>query len=237
MLSSAYQTLVLRGVCTLLPVFGSLSVLNATLRADVEETNVCDLRQHTNGLAPRPFFAPNSHPVPPIRALSSARGVVSPPRIVTSHGQTVEARPYHAAAVLVCDFETGVEGLERVLAAGGIGHGLGFSARKGKMPADATVGGSSWQVVSDVNLGSGSECLAADRAPVDQLTTSEPSFTRMRDDPSWRAALQAHLPPSPFVHPDISEWRGEPFVALVEGPKRAGKSTFAKMLAHELLDR
>ena len=72
-----------------------------------------------------------------------------------------------------------------------------------------------------------------------QLVTPEPSYTCFREDEQWQMALQSHLPPSPFASTSSSDadWRGDAFVAMVEGPKRVGKSTFAKLLLNELLDR
>ncbi|BGP57906.1 Polynucleotide 5'-hydroxyl-kinase grc3 [Rhodotorula sphaerocarpa] len=168
------ETLLVRGVCSVTPVFGTTSVLHATLRAATSTTNSVDARDFGAGAA-YPLFAPSSHPVPPIRARSSLTEEAPPGKIHLADGQT--------------------------------GKGLA---------TDRTmIGGSTWRL----------------------LTAPEPSFAKLRDEYYWDAALRSCLPPSPFEQSEESFWRSEPFVALVEGPKRAGKSTFAKFLAHELLDR
>lgn len=71
-----------------------------------------------------------------------------------------------------------------------------------------------------------------------QLVTPEPSYACLREDEQWQAALHSQLPPSPFASTTSgTDWRGDAFVAMVEGPKRVGKSTLAKLLVNELLDR
>ncbi|GAA5882812.1 hypothetical protein JCM3774_002922 [Rhodotorula dairenensis] len=212
----AGETLLIRGVCGITPVWGAVTVLNATLRATVPATLPAELDvSHLRDDALHPLFVPNSHPVPPICALGSA---TRPPVLRTRSGETYAAPTTCSAILFVSDLDTGVEGLERILATGGIGHGLGFSLRKGKMPAYGSIGrmGRTWSL----------------------LVEPEPSYTRLREDEHWQAALQTHLPPSPFgaTSPEV-DWRDDALVALVEGPKRAGKSTFAKLLLHELLDR
>lgn len=221
-------------MCGITPVWGAVSVLNATLRAtDADTTSPLDLASlHEDGL--HPLFVPNSHAVPPIRALRSA---TRPPPLRTADSRTLTAPSGCAAIVLVSDLDTQVEGLERVLAAGGIGHGLGFSFRKGKMPA-SEVSGRTWSLVSLASAPRTKGFITlANRRPL-QLVTPEPSYTCLREDEQWQMALQSQLPPSPFA-PTTSDtdWRGDAFVAMVEGPKRVGKSTFAKLLLNELLDR
>ncbi|GAA5970124.1 hypothetical protein JCM8115_001249 [Rhodotorula mucilaginosa] len=209
----ADETILLRGVCGITPVWGAVSVLNATLRAAAagDTTSPLDLADlHEDAL--HPLFVPNSHAVPPIRALRSA---TRPPPLRTADGRTLATPSGCAAIVLVSDLDTQVEGLERILAAGGIGHGLGFSTRKGKMPA-SEVSGRTWSL----------------------LVTPEPSYACLREDEQWQAALHSQLPPSPFASTTSgTDWRGDAFVAMVEGPKRVGKSTLAKLLVNELLDR
>jgi hypothetical protein len=132
-------------VCGITPVWGAVSILNATLRAAAagDTTSPLDLADlHEDAL--HPLFVPNSHAVPPIRALRSA---TRPPPLRTADGRTLATPSGCAAIVLVSDLDTQVEGLERILAAGGIGHGLGFSTRKGKMPA-SEVSGRTWSLVS-----------------------------------------------------------------------------------------
>lgn len=130
------------------PVFGTTSVLHATLRAATSTTNSVDARDFGAGAA-YPLFAPSSHPVPPIRARSSSTEEAPPGKIHLADGQTVRPGAEHMSGVLVTDLQTGVDGLERVLQSGGIGHGLGFSLRKGKgLATDRTmIGGSTWRLV------------------------------------------------------------------------------------------
>lgn len=139
------QTILLRGVCGITPVWGAVSVLNATLRAAAADPasplDLADLPED----ALHPLFVPNSHAVPPIRALRSS--AAAPPLLRTANGRTHATPSGCTAIVLVSDLDTHVEGLERILAAGGIGHGLGFSPRKGKMPA-SDVSGRTWSLVS-----------------------------------------------------------------------------------------
>lgn len=143
------QTILLRGVCGITPVWGAVSVLNATLRAAAADPasplDLADLPED----ALYPLFVPNSHAVPPIRALRSS--ATAPPPLRTADGRTLAAPSGCAAIVLVSDLDTQVEGLERILAAGGIGHGLGLSTRKGKMPA-SEVSGRTWSLVSPASV-------------------------------------------------------------------------------------
>ncbi|GAA5984351.1 hypothetical protein JCM10908_003309 [Rhodotorula pacifica] len=210
------ETLLLRGVCGITPLFGAVSALHATLRADPPTTTPAILNlDDLQGDALHPLIVPNSHPVPAIRALGSTSP--SPP-IRFIDGQTVKAPSGCSVALLVTDLDTGVGGLEQILTAGGIGHGLGFSARKGKLSASASfeVGGRTWSL----------------------LLEPEPSYAGFREDEQWSAALRTYLPLLPdATSPGESNLSGDAFAAMVQGPKRVGKSTFAKLLLNELLDR
>ncbi|BGP27310.1 Polynucleotide 5'-hydroxyl-kinase grc3 [Rhodotorula toruloides] len=208
-------TLVIRGVCTLTPVHGSISLLGATLSAPSQ-------REYSTpfSLASTPhypLFAPTSHPIPPIRALPPPEPISRNAALLLPSGQELSLAP-NVAVVLVTDSETGVEGIERVFGAAGMGCGVGmFRGRDGRESRTGVEGGETWALV---------------REP-------EPSLAGLREVEAWTSAFSSTLPPSPRapLGPSNGVSTSDRLVAVVEGPKRVGKSTFAKMLVNELLER
>ncbi|GAA5940483.1 hypothetical protein JCM3775_004809 [Rhodotorula graminis] len=210
------ETLVLRGACTLTPVVGSVKVLGATLAApspssDSDGVILPPLTASTS----HPLFAPSSHPLPPIFGAPLASPLQH--SLLLPSGATLDLTPY-VAVVLVSDLVTGIDGIERVLVAGGMGQGGGmFGRRKGEI--ESAQGGATWSLVLE----------------------PEPSLAGLRPLDPWLAALAASVPPLSTADDDDDDDDDEPaadrFVALVEGPKRVGKSTFAKMLLNSLLAR
>ncbi|EGU11099.1 thiol:disulfide interchange protein precursor [Rhodotorula toruloides ATCC 204091] len=81
------------------------------------------------------------------------------------------------------------------------------------------------------------------RSPLDArgerpVREPSPSLAGLREVEAWTSAFSSTLPPSPrtFSAPNgVST--SDRLVAVVEGPKRVGKSTFAKMLVNQLLER
>ncbi|BGP43096.1 Polynucleotide 5'-hydroxyl-kinase grc3 [Rhodotorula kratochvilovae] len=205
------ETLVIRGACTLTPVFGAISVLGATLRAvapaAADESTV--VLPSLSASSSHPLFAPSSHPLPPIRGVPLSSP--SSQSLLLPSGASLDLTPYDAV-VLVSDLSSGIDGIERVLVAGGMGQGAGMFAR-GKEAGEKARGGRTWSLVLE----------------------PEPSLAGLRSNDDWLSALSSAVPPS--ASDDEDSRASDRLIALVEGPKRAGKSTFAKMLVNALLDR
>ncbi|TNY18865.1 hypothetical protein DMC30DRAFT_448448 [Rhodotorula diobovata] len=207
------ETLVFRGACTLTPVYGHVKVLGATLAPTMPTEEDTVTVPPLSPSASHPLFAPSSHPLPPI--FGAPLSTPASCSLLLPSGETLDLTPY-CAVVLVSDLVTGIEGIERVLVAGGMGQGSGmFARKKGKAPA--AQGGATWSLVLE----------------------PEPSLAGLRPPDPWLAALAAAVPPGPASDDDDHDALpvAERFVALVEGPKRAGKSTFAKVLLNSLLTR
>ncbi|BGP11033.1 Polynucleotide 5'-hydroxyl-kinase grc3 [Rhodotorula toruloides] len=210
----ADETLVIRGVCTLTPVHGSISLLGSTLSAPPPSSYSTAFPLPST--PQRPLFAPSSHPIPSIRALPPPSPVSTNATLLLPSGQELSLAPF-VAVVLVADLQTGVEGIERVFSAAGMGCGVGLFGRRGEGERREEVeGGKTWALVRE----------------------SSPSLAGLREVEAWTSAFSATLPPSPRT---LSAPNGvstsDRLVAIVEGPKRVGKSTFAKMLINQLLER
>ncbi|GAA5826859.1 hypothetical protein JCM11251_002922 [Rhodosporidiobolus azoricus] len=206
------ESLVLHGAFLLAPLFGSVTSLGSTLTGSspISPANATDEPTiYPVPSAPdafHPFFAPSSHPLPPIFALPPSEGY-SPRSLVLSCGEQLDLSRF-AAAVVVLDHETGIERVERPLVLGGMGCASGmWPARCGSSSLDA---GKTWKLI----------------------TSPTPSLTSLRPIPHWDHAVSSALPPLRATTHDAGR-----FVALVEGPKRVGKSIMARMLTNALLDR
>jgi len=238
--SSGLQTLVLRGACTITPVLGSVKVLGATLAAPPPSEDDTITLPPLAASTSHPLFTPTSHPLPPIFGAPLA----APPQhsLLLPSGTTLDLTPY-VAVVLVSDLVTGIEGIERVLVSGGMGQGGGmFARRRGEI--EPAQGGTTWSLVRSLPLLE--ECKPAQRVLISlrlQVLEPEPSLAGLRPLDPWLAALAASVPPLSTApdddddDDDDDELVADRFVAIVEGPKRVGKSTFAKMLLNSLLAR
>ncbi|BGO95163.1 hypothetical protein NBRC10512_001890 [Rhodotorula toruloides] len=210
----ADETLVIRGVCTLTPVHGSISLLGSTLSAPPPSSYSTAFPLPST--PQRPLFAPSSHPIPSIRALPPPSPVSTNATLLLPSGQELSLAPF-VAVVLVADLQTGVEGIERVFSAAGMGCGVGLFGRRGEGERREEVeGGKTWALVREPS----------------------PSLAGLREVEAWTSAFSSTLPPSPRL-PLASNGvaTSDRLVAIVEGPKRVGKSTFAKMLVNQLLER
>ncbi|BGP35016.1 Polynucleotide 5'-hydroxyl-kinase grc3 [Rhodotorula toruloides] len=213
----ADETLVIRGVCTLTPIHGSISLLGSTLTAPPPSSYSTPFPLPST--PQHPLFAPSSHPIPSIRALPPSSPVSTNAALLLPSGKGISLAPF-VAAVLVTDLQTGVEGIERVFGAAGIGCGAGMFRRRGAEregeQGEGVEGGKSWDLVREPS----------------------PSLAGLREVEAWTTAFSSTLPPSPRT---LSAPNGvvlsDRLVAVVEGPKRVGKSTLAKMLVNQLLER
>ncbi|BGP03117.1 Polynucleotide 5'-hydroxyl-kinase grc3 [Rhodotorula toruloides] len=213
----ADETLVIRGVCTLTPIHGSLSLLGSTLTAPPPSSYSTPFSLPSG--PSYPLFAPSSHPIPSIRALPPPSPISTNASLLLPSGHEISLAPF-VAAILITDLQTGVEGIERVFGAAGLGCGVGlFRRRDAERERERTEGvqdGKTWELVREPS----------------------PSLAGLREVEAWTSAFSSTLPPSPrtFSAPNgVST--SDRLVAVVEGPKRVGKSTFAKMLVNQLLER
>ncbi|GAA5895521.1 hypothetical protein JCM6882_006276 [Rhodosporidiobolus microsporus] len=212
------ENLVFHGAFLLSPLFGSVTCAGATLTGpsssslpsldgddDDDELDVYALPSSHDAL--HPFFWPSSHPLTPVSALPPSEGY-SPRVLSLASGEQLDLSRF-AAAVLVLDHETGIEGVERALVVGGgMGCASGMWPRRGGKSSLAE--GKTWKLI----------------------TSPTPALTSLRPVPHWEHALSAAVPPLQEGAHDTGR-----FVALVEGPKRVGKSTMARTLVNALLDR
>ncbi|GAA6007713.1 polynucleotide 5'-hydroxyl-kinase [Rhodotorula paludigena] len=211
------ESLIVRGACTLMPVVGSVTVFGSHLAAPAATSSTHPLPPLLASTS-YPLFAPSSHPVPPIRAIASP-AADRPASLLLPSGETLDLTRY-VSVVLVTDLVSGIEGIERVFAASGMGCGVGMFSRRGGGPEPSLVGargGKTWSLVLE----------------------PEPGLAALQEVEPWTAALSAFLPPPPQAATGEADGgrHSDRFVAVVEGPKRVGKSTFAKMLVNQLLDR
>ncbi|GAA5871170.1 hypothetical protein JCM8547_001476 [Rhodosporidiobolus lusitaniae] len=206
------ENLILHGTFLLAPIFGSVFTSGASLLAPPPSSSSLTLPALAyNSPSSRfhRFFSPSSHPLSPIYAQSrSSESYDSPtaPLLLRS-GDELDLFRF-AAAVVVVDLETGVEGIERPLMLGGMGCASGMWPRRGKTVG--LKGGKTWKLITDPT----------------------PSLTSLRPMPQWDGALAEALPVLGEGATDSGR-----FVAFVEGPKRVGKSTLARTLVNALLDR
>lgn len=236
------QSLIIHGTFRLAAVFGSVTSSGSTLPAAPVDEDAITLPALTSS-ASHPFFSPASHPLAPIYAVprTSYDDEDDTPSLLLADGTEMDLSRF-AAAIVVTDFETGVEGVERALTVGAMGCASGMWPRRA---AASLANGKTWSLVrfplspflpSTVSSSflSPSPSLVPSRLSClfSQVTEPTPSLTSVRSLPQWDAALSAALP-------QLSEGSTDPgrFVALVEGPKRVGKSTMARTLLNALLDR
>ncbi|GAA5973063.1 hypothetical protein JCM11641_000394 [Rhodosporidiobolus odoratus] len=209
------ENLVIHGAFLLAPLYGSVTAMGATFHASPPANGAIPLPCASSPLF-QPFFCPASHPLPLISALARSSSSdddedASSPFITLLNGETMDLSRFEAA-VLIIDLESGIEGVERPLSIGGMGAAVGMWPRVAGKAAGGLEGGKTWRLIT---------------APV-------PSLTSLRPLAHWEAALAAALPSA--VTSGASRDPGR-FVALVEGPKRVGKSTVARMAVNALLDR
>ncbi|BGP17901.1 hypothetical protein JCM10213_005358 [Rhodosporidiobolus nylandii] len=218
------ESLIIHGTFLLAPLFGRVTSLGAVLRASPPASSssiaLPTLPPPSDLDAPSSpfhrFFAPSSHPLAPISALPlppSSSSTPTSPTLTLGDNTTLDLSRF-AAAVLVLDLPSssgsGIEGIERPLVVGGMGAAGGMWPKAGKQGLE---GGRTWKLI----------------------TSPTPSLTSLRPLPAWDSALAAALPAA-AVEGGASSDPGR-FVALVEGPKRVGKSTVARMAVNALLDR
>ncbi|KAL8290265.1 hypothetical protein RQP46_003204 [Phenoliferia psychrophenolica] len=154
-----------------------------------------------------PLFAPSSHPLPSIEALQLYINDKST-SLLLPDGRSVDISSA-SSVVLLSDLASGVEGVETVLRNGGMGAGNGM-----------------WDILD-----------------------MTPSLQAMRNPDSWESTLRNLLPSKSPTRPSGEDGEEESedeedlsagadrMVAMVEGPKHVGKSTFAKLVVNRLLSR
>ncbi|GAA5904333.1 hypothetical protein JCM5296_005259 [Sporobolomyces johnsonii] len=203
--------LVIHGTFGLTPVYGSVTVLGATLSASPAGQQLPVL----SPIATHPVFSPSSHPLPPIAALPPAVSSDLTARLDLPNGSSLDLSAY-AAVLLVTDRQTGIEGIELPLKSGGLGCASGmFPAPSGTRSMGNVEAGATWRLITE---------------PV-------PALALMRELEPWSAALSSFAPFVSAVEEEASSTDPGRLVVMVEGPKRAGKSTFARTLMNRLLDR
>lgn len=95
-------------------------------------------------------FAPSSHPLPILESLSIPFGTKTNSLLLPSG----EALDISAAStvVLITDLVTGIEGVEKVLAGGGLGVGNGMWKVENPTRGAKEVSGQSWRLVCPTKL-------------------------------------------------------------------------------------
>ncbi|GAA5964517.1 hypothetical protein JCM21900_000626 [Sporobolomyces salmonicolor] len=207
----AGDDLVIHGAFDLTLVYGSVTVLGATLSASPAGQQLPVL----SPIATHSIFSPSSHPLPPIAALPSAVSSDPTARLDLPNGSSLDLSLY-AAVLLVTDHQTGIEGIELPLKSGGLGCASGmFPAPAARRSTGNAEAGTTWRLIIE---------------PV-------PALALMRELEPWSAALSSFAPLVSAVEENASSIDPGRLVVMVEGPKRAGKSTFARTLMNRLLDR
>jgi polynucleotide 5'-hydroxyl-kinase GRC3/NOL9 len=236
------QNILIHGTFRISPLFGAVTSSGATLSSPSADGSEITLPSLTSDSF-HPFFSPSSHPLAPISAVTRPpyREDDSPSLLLAS-GTAFDLSRF-AAAVVITDLETGIEGVERALTVGALGCASGMWPRRG---VASLSGGKTWSLVRFiplltspasavdpclVKLQLASPCSRSDRVLSLQVVDPTPSLTSVRSVLQWDAALVSALPQL-----DGATDPGR-FVAVVEGPKRVGKSTLARTLINALLDR
>ncbi|GAA6023486.1 hypothetical protein JCM10207_006214 [Rhodosporidiobolus poonsookiae] len=215
------ESLVLHGTALLYPLFGTLGLHSASLPAPSSSSS------STLSLPPPPsageaaawypLFAPSTHPLSPLSAAPVPVPASSSPArtlLLPGHGKTQSQElevdlTRFAAAVVVANLRSGLDGLERCLVQGGVGAAGGMWPRPSRSATRGADEGRTWKLIL---------------SPTPSLTLLRPLAPQL-----WDQVLDAVLPSS----------AGDPgrMVVLVEGPKRVGKSTVARGVVNELLGR
>lgn len=176
------------------------------------------------------LFGPTSHPIPVVAPTTSkddvalANGLNKALQLPSSF--TLQDGSHLRTVFLITELDCGIEGLGRSVP--GFSRlwpdGEGAFGVRGFHP-----------VSSGVIKGLTMQIIGSFPQPVYPHTT--PS--------SWQAALSSLPTPQP-VSAESEKWdpiaeekqeeeRNKPFIGMVKGPKRSGKSTFARTVANELL--
>ncbi|KAK4052580.1 Polynucleotide 5'-hydroxyl-kinase grc3 [Microbotryomycetes sp. JL221] len=111
----------------------------------------------------------------------------------------------YEAVIVIRDLITGVEGIELVMANSGFGAARGMWPSRLDLERNASLSGKTWQI----------------------LMHPKPACTLARSFASWTRVAQQIL----------NDWeqQADPPVVIIEGPKRVGKSSFARTLVNNLL--
>ncbi|KAM0746371.1 hypothetical protein T439DRAFT_350618 [Meredithblackwellia eburnea MCA 4105] len=217
------ETLVIHGTASITPLFGSLSVLGSVLSTS------------PSSAIPRKsfkLFAPSSHPLPPLEALQLPLG--EPTTSLSLPDGTVVDVSSFSAVVLVEDYASGIEGVEKVLRAGSLGGGNGMWPFTSALPRESVSfwRGTTWSLITELT----------------------PSLTVLRMPGSWSSTLadiapstmRSQLPSNGNIdsgdenedekHQEKSG-DSDRKVFLVEGPRHVGKSTLVRQVMNRLLSR
>ncbi|SCV69463.1 BQ2448_2483 [Microbotryum intermedium] len=228
----ADQMLVFHGVLMVTPIFGILAILNSSLPAPEPSSDTIDLGAVFSNSNHHPIFAPSSHPLPPINPRPYSSRSLRPASLLLPTGQSVDLSPFEAILV-VRNHLSGVEGIEPLLKLGGLGCAAGMwevQHPQGPIKRTRECDGKTWKLVVEPT----------------------PSLTLIRSVEGWKttlAALATYIEPPSNKSEDDSDDEIDEELAypipmpsprlclLVEGPKRVGKSTFSKLVLHQLLSR
>lgn len=226
----ARKDLVVHGTFDLTILSGSVTLLGSTVTSNptAETITVPKLATSTS----HRVFSPASQPIPPISALPHDSDESRPTTLSLYLGAHIDISRF-SALVLVTPTQTGVEGIESALKSGGLGCANGMFPAP-SAPRSNLGSGSSWILVSLARcIRAWHRDLISKR--VSQVTEAAPGLTILRQVEHWSAALETIVPATN----SIEEAAVDPgrLTVVVEGPKRVGKSTFAKTLLNKLLDR
>ncbi|SCZ97193.1 BZ3500_MvSof-1268-A1-R1_Chr4-2g07051 [Microbotryum saponariae] len=229
----ADQMIVVHGVLMVTPIYGALAILNSSLPAPEPSSDTIDFSIAFSNSTHQPIFAPSSHPLPPMSPRPYPSRSRRPSSLLLPTGQTVDLSIFEAAFV-VRDHHSGVEGIEPLLKLGGLGCAAGMwdvDHPQGPIKRTSECDGKTWKLVVEPT----------------------PSLTLIRSVDGWEATLAAlgkHLDPASKRIPDAEDDDEDDeelayaiptpsprLCLLVEGPKRVGKSTFSKLVLHQLLSR
>ena len=152
------------------------------------------------------MFAPSSHPLPITFALPRN---LPPSPISLPGGSTIETREFDAV-ILVSSLSSGIEGVEKPLKAAGLGGASGMWESEGVANGWGDKG---WQVILEPT----------------------PSLTSLRMPGGWGDALEGLVATAEVREEGVMPVAEDRVVVMVEGPKRVGKSTFARLLLNRLL--
>lgn len=133
------QSLVIHGVCSIAPVFGTLSINGALLSAS-DRAGAGKLYR---------LFSPSSHPVSPIVAILTAASSTKKLMLPDDYEDLSVSLEGFAAAVLVEELACGIEGIDSVLTAAGVGSSTSLWPERLSRAERHT---SSWQLVRLVLL-------------------------------------------------------------------------------------
>ncbi|KAL7417284.1 hypothetical protein BDY24DRAFT_368355 [Mrakia frigida] len=213
------ENLIFSGLCRLYPVVSSLSVLNATLHPSSSSSSSSAANQPPT---PHPVYAPTCYPLPVITpsTYSYASSSTPSPLLEALGLDSEEEDDTFVARFLVRELRTGLEGMGKAVP--------GF---EGIWKGDEA----GWGVRGFHPILSQSSHLPH-TLPPSWLSSLENSLPRLP------RSLQPASEPNDSDDSDDSDEEEEEdafasFTALIKGPKRSGKSTFARALVNGLLDR